>query len=303
MTLVIALHHRRRGRRPRAATSVDPVVGIGILGLAAAAFAGVGLAVGGLVRSSLAAGVTGVLIVATLLLDTLGAALKLPQWVLDLSLYKHLGQPMAGIYDPVGIVVATVMAVGGLADLHVGPHAARHRQVTSEGATLGHRRSSPSRPSCISPGTSGSRPPATRSGRRRSGCSRRRSGSCRSASPSGCRRVGRPCRPRASRSGLASGVVEAAYFIFLSAAYRRGDLSVVYPLARGTAPLLAVFIGVVVLGRAARRRRLDRGHRAAGRVPVAAAAVAGDRPGAVGRRPARARRPPTARSCSRSRPA
>ena len=48
--------------------------------------------------------------------------------------------------------------------------------------------------------------------------------------------------------GLASGVVEAAYFIFLAAAYRRGDLSVVYPLARGTAPLLAVLIGVVVLG-------------------------------------------------------
>jgi uncharacterized membrane protein len=48
--------------------------------------------------------------------------------------------------------------------------------------------------------------------------------------------------------GLASGIVEAAYFILLAAAYRRGDLSVVYPLARGTAPLLAVFIGVVVLG-------------------------------------------------------
>jgi uncharacterized membrane protein len=48
--------------------------------------------------------------------------------------------------------------------------------------------------------------------------------------------------------GLVSGVVEAAYFIFLAAAYRRGDLSVVYPLARGTAPLLAVFIGVVLLG-------------------------------------------------------
>jgi EamA-like transporter family. len=48
--------------------------------------------------------------------------------------------------------------------------------------------------------------------------------------------------------GLVSGVVEAAYFIFLAAAYRRGDLSVVYPLARGTAPLLAVAIGVGVLG-------------------------------------------------------
>ena len=48
--------------------------------------------------------------------------------------------------------------------------------------------------------------------------------------------------------GVASGVVEAAYFILLSAAYRRGDLSVVYPVARGTAPLLAVAIGVVVFG-------------------------------------------------------
>ena len=36
--------------------------------------------------------------------------------------------------------------------------------------------------------------------------------------------------------------------MLLSAAYRRGDLSVVYPIARGTAPLLAVAIGVGLLG-------------------------------------------------------
>lgn len=48
--------------------------------------------------------------------------------------------------------------------------------------------------------------------------------------------------------GIGSGVVEAVYFIFLAAAYRRGDLSVVYPLARGTAPLLAVAVGVGLLG-------------------------------------------------------
>ena len=35
--------------------------------------------------------------------------------ILDLSLYKHLGQPIAGIFDPVGIVVAVVMVVGGVA--------------------------------------------------------------------------------------------------------------------------------------------------------------------------------------------
>ena len=48
--------------------------------------------------------------------------------------------------------------------------------------------------------------------------------------------------------GILSGVVEAGYFILLSAAYRRGDLSVVYPIARGTAPLIAVAIGVIILG-------------------------------------------------------
>jgi drug/metabolite transporter (DMT)-like permease len=47
---------------------------------------------------------------------------------------------------------------------------------------------------------------------------------------------------------LVSAAVELAYFVFLSEAYRRGDLSVVYPVARGSAPLLAVVIGLVVLG-------------------------------------------------------
>ena len=46
---------------------------------------------------------------------------------------------------------------------------------------------------------------------------------------------------------LVSAVFEAAYFVFLASAYRRGALSLVYPLARGSAPLLAVTIGIVVL--------------------------------------------------------
>jgi uncharacterized membrane protein len=57
-----------------------------------------------------------------------------------------------------------------------------------------------------------------------------------------------PVPPEAIGLGILSGVIEAIYFVLLSAAYRRGDLSVVYPLARGTAPLLAVAIGVIVLG-------------------------------------------------------
>jgi uncharacterized membrane protein len=50
------------------------------------------------------------------------------------------------------------------------------------------------------------------------------------------------------RLAILSGLLEAAYFIFLSAAYRRGDLSLVYPIARGTAPVLAVGAGILILG-------------------------------------------------------
>ena len=39
--------------------------------------------------------------------------------------------------------------------------------------------------------------------------------------------------PAAWALGIVSGGVETAYFVFLAAAYRRGDLSVVYPIARG----------------------------------------------------------------------
>jgi uncharacterized membrane protein len=61
--------------------------------------------------------------------------------------------------------------------------------------------------------------------------------------------TGRPPIPaEAILLGTVSGVLEAAYFAFLAAAYRRGDLSVVYPIARGTAPLLAVAVGIGILG-------------------------------------------------------
>jgi drug/metabolite transporter (DMT)-like permease len=61
--------------------------------------------------------------------------------------------------------------------------------------------------------------------------------------------IGRPAVPiEAIGLSIASGALEAAYFGFLAAAYRRGDLSVVYPIARGTAPLLAVAVGIGVLG-------------------------------------------------------
>jgi drug/metabolite transporter (DMT)-like permease len=45
-----------------------------------------------------------------------------------------------------------------------------------------------------------------------------------------------------------SATLEVTYLWLLSAAYARGELSVVYPIARGSAPLLSVMIGLIVLG-------------------------------------------------------
>jgi drug/metabolite transporter (DMT)-like permease len=63
--------------------------------------------------------------------------------------------------------------------------------------------------------------------------------------------IGRPAVPaEALWLATGSGVLEAIYFVCLSAAYRRGALSLVYPLARGSAPLLAVLAGILLLGEA-----------------------------------------------------
>lgn len=43
-----------------------------------------------------------------------------------------------------------------------------------------------------------------------------------------------------------SVLLELAYFHLLSAAYMRGEVSSVYPMARGTAPVLAVTVGLVL---------------------------------------------------------
>jgi len=60
--------------------------------------------------------------------------------------------------------------------------------------------------------------------------------------------AGQPGIPRdALALGVVSGLMEVVYLILLAGAYRRGELSVVYPIARGTAPLLSVAAGVGLL--------------------------------------------------------
>ena len=50
---------------------------------------------------------------------------------------------------------------------------------------------------------------------------------------------------------LASSVFEAVYVLALAYAYRSADVSFVYPLTRGLAPVLALLAGVLVLGHGA----------------------------------------------------
>ena len=47
---------------------------------------------------------------------------------------------------------------------------------------------------------------------------------------------------------IVSGLLELTYIALLAAAYARVPLSIVYPVARGTAPVLVLVIGAVVLG-------------------------------------------------------
>ncbi|HRA49356.1 MAG TPA: DMT family transporter, partial [Thermomicrobiales bacterium] len=47
---------------------------------------------------------------------------------------------------------------------------------------------------------------------------------------------------------VGSGVIHIFYFSLLQAGYRNGDLSIVYPVARGLGPLLSASVGIAILG-------------------------------------------------------
>ncbi|MFL5777543.1 MAG: ABC transporter permease subunit [Chloroflexota bacterium] len=93
---------------------VQPAIGIAILTVYAMAFTGVGLAAGGWIRPNLAAMTAGGLVVVSYLLESIGVALRLPDPILSLSLFHDVGQPIVGRYDLVGLLVATVLAIGGV---------------------------------------------------------------------------------------------------------------------------------------------------------------------------------------------
>jgi ABC-2 type transport system permease protein len=92
-----------------------PILGTGVLGLYAAAVAGIGLAVGGIVGGSIAGEVVAVVVIATFLIDFIAPALQLPDWVHQLALTAHMGQPMVGTWDWTGMIVFAFIAVAGVA--------------------------------------------------------------------------------------------------------------------------------------------------------------------------------------------
>jgi uncharacterized membrane protein len=87
-----------------------------------------------------------------------------------------------------------------------------------------------------------------------------------------------------------TAVLQTGYFLFLQRGYRVGDLSLVYPVGRGTGALLAALVGIVILGERPGPAGLagivllvagvivlglpSRGRRAAAAAPAASAPVA-----------------------------
>ncbi len=92
-----------------------PVIGTAAIGLYAAAMSGVGIAAGGLIGPGLAAPTVAGLTVVTWLIDLVGGDLGLPDWIHQLALSTHMGQPMLGTWDPVGVAACAVLALGGAA--------------------------------------------------------------------------------------------------------------------------------------------------------------------------------------------
>jgi ABC-2 type transport system permease protein len=92
----------------------DAMLGCASLGLYAAAIVGIGVAVGGLWRTSIAAEIAALVVVATYLLDLVAPPLNLPDWLHQLALTAHFGKPMVGEWDMVGVAACLVIAVGGV---------------------------------------------------------------------------------------------------------------------------------------------------------------------------------------------
>ncbi|MDA8201672.1 MAG: hypothetical protein M0Z49_02725 [Chloroflexi bacterium] len=113
MTVIVALAIGA-GSLAGGATTGDALLGSASLGIYAIAIVGIGVAVGGVWRTSIAAEVAALVVIATYLVDLLAPALKAPDWVRQLALTAHFGEPMVGRWDAAGVVACLAIGAGGI---------------------------------------------------------------------------------------------------------------------------------------------------------------------------------------------
>lgn len=93
---------------------VRPALGLVAVALYGAAMAGIGFAIGGLIRPALAAPTVVAVTIGMFLVQVLASALGLPDHVARLALSDHMGYPLVGSWDLGGIGACLALAVGGL---------------------------------------------------------------------------------------------------------------------------------------------------------------------------------------------
>ncbi len=102
------------------------MAGSAALGFYAAAVVGVGVAIGGIWRTSLAADLASLFVIATFLVDMLVPALSWPDWIHQFALTGHMGAPMIGNWNVAGLLACVAVAVIGIA---LGAWGMRRRDV------------------------------------------------------------------------------------------------------------------------------------------------------------------------------
>jgi ABC-2 type transport system permease protein len=95
--------------------AMGPMAGSAALGFYAAAVVGVGVAIGGVWRTSLAADLASLFVIATFLVDMLVPALSWPDWIHQFALTAHMGAPMIGNWSVAGLAACVAVAVIGIA--------------------------------------------------------------------------------------------------------------------------------------------------------------------------------------------
>lgn len=85
-----------------------------VIGLYAVALAGVGVLVFGLGWPQFAGGAVAGVTVTFYLIDLIGGILRLPDYITDIALTRHLGEPMAGSYDWPGMALCLAVVVFGV---------------------------------------------------------------------------------------------------------------------------------------------------------------------------------------------